>query len=392
MRIIMYAANLRHWGKLYPNAPFADVPSPAGTELAMLGVARGLARVGHRVTVFANCDGGSYDGVDYLSAEFAIPYLTTLDTDVVVSWQDASIFLYPLKTKLRVLMSQSSQLGLGQAAGAVDRYFAISRYSAQLLLESDAYADPDKLWITRNGHWPSRFNDGFPIIPTGRNHHQLVWMSSPDRGLHHLVPIFRLVRQRVPDATLAVCYEFDKTYESYKTTQPSGAYTRFLERARALKEEPGVEVVNHLSQPRLASLLMESGIMAYSCDPVRPTETYCNAVNEAMAAGMPVVISDADCLPENYGDFAAAVLPRPINHQDWANAIIQLMTDEEVYRDASYRSQRLAAQTSYDDVAREWEAFFQGYLTGNEVTPDRSLASVLELTTIDHKPLLEGIA
>lgn len=391
MRIAMVATGLRHWGKLFPNAPFADVPSPAGTEIAMMGVSRGLARAGHRVTVFANCDGGSYDGVDYLSGEFAIPYLTTLDTDVVVSWQDASIFLYPVKTKLRVVMSQSSQLGLGQAAEAVDRYFSISRYSAQLLLESDPYADPDKMWITRNGHWPSRFNDGFPIIPTGRNHHQLVWMSSPDRGLHHLVPIFRLVRQRVPDAKLTVCYEFDKTYESYTTTQPSSAYARYLERAKVLKEEPGVEMVNHLSQPRLASLLLDAGIMVYPCDPIRPTETYCNSVNEAMAAGMPAIISDADCLPENYGQFTT-VLPRPINHQKWADAIVELMTNEDTYREASYRSQRLAAHTSYDDVARDWEAFFHGYLTGKEVTPDRSLASVLETMTIDHKPLLEGIA
>lgn len=368
----MYATAMRHWGKLSPRCLFEDVPSPAGSEIAMMSVARELAARGHTVRVFADCDPGLYDGVEYLRAELALPLLTQVEHDVIVSWQDAGLFLYPVKAKLKVLMCQGSQLALGQASEHTDRYFAISRYSAKLLLESDAYASPDKMWVTRNGVYAKRFTPH-----SGHNRHQLVWASSPDRGLHHLVDIFEKVRAAVPDATLSVLYDFDRVYESYHNTLPGSAFCRYLEEAAVLKVGHGVEVLNHISQPQLAKLLSGAGIMAYPCDPIHPTETYCVAVNEAMAAGLPCVLSDADCLPENYGGHAL-ILKRPIDTSEWATHIVRLMTNREEY--ASYQDcgLQLAKETEPSGIAEEWEMFFDEYLTGRGTTPDRSLSARLD--------------
>lgn len=386
LHIVMYAAALRHWGALDPRSLSENVPSPAGTEIAMMGVARSLARRGHRVQVYASCVPGTYEGVEYVSADFAIPLLTTLESDIVVSWQDPNLFLFPLKTKLRVLMSQSTQLGVGQAADRIDRYFGISRFSAQELLNGDVYADPDKMWVTRNGVELSRFSafapkvreplvDAAELLPDKRRHH-MVWTSSPDRGLHHLVEIFKLLRESVPDATLDICYDFDKTRETYRNNLPGSAYVRWLEHAAQLKEQEGVRVLNHVSQPEIARLLSQAAVLAYPCDPIRQTETYCIAVTEAMAAGCAVVVSDADCLPENY-DTAALVLKRPINHGEWAVEIATLMTNDEVWANRVDAGLALAAQCSFDEVAWEWECFFESYLDGGLLTPDRSLAARL---------------
>jgi glycosyltransferase involved in cell wall biosynthesis len=382
LRIVMYAANLRHWGALDPKALFEDVPSPAGTEIAMMGVARSLAARGHRVTVFASCDGGTYDGVDYITPDLALPLLSTLESDVVVSWQDPSVFLYPIKTKLRILMSQSTQLGLGQTAERVDRYFSISKFSAETLLDGDPYADPSKMWITRNGIALERFhhfnrNGTLRYEPDkSERPHSLAWLSSPDRGLHHLVQIFEKVRAVVPDATFDVLYDFDRAYESYKNNMPGSAYVRWLDEAAKLKGMPGVRVLNHLSQPNVAELLSRTAVVAYPCDPVRATETYCISMTEAMAAGCAVVISDADCLPENYAN-AATILPRPIDHDAWAAEIIKLMTDEEYREGQMQKGLKLASTATFDEIAWEWESFFESYLDGGEIFPDMSLSARL---------------
>ena len=380
MRIVMYATNLRHWGKLNPKSLTEAVDSPAGTEIAMMGVARGLARLGHRVTVFAHTEGGTYDGVDYISADLALPLLTSVESDVVVAWQDAAIFLHPIKTKLRVLMSQSAHLGLGQATDKVDRYFGISRFSAKTLLDSDVYAQPEKMWVTRNGilteRFPFHYNDDQQTVQSFKQPHSLMWTSSPDRGLHHLVDIFAKVRAAVPDATLTVCYNFDKTFENFQRGMPGSAFVKNLEYAAKLKKTEGVRVLNHVSQPEIAKLLTQTAVLAYPCDPIRVTETYCIAVTEAMAAGCAVLVSDADCLPENYGEHAL-VLPRPIDHDAWAENIIALMTNPNAQFTLAQKGLRLAALCDFDMVAHEWADLFEGYLKGAETETDLSLASIL---------------
>jgi len=370
MRIALFGASMTHWGRLTPACLFEDVPSPAGSELSMLGIALALAKRGHEVKVFCDCEPGLYDGVEYYRPEMTLAILTAQEFDVLVSWQDAGVFMYPVKAKLKVLMSQSAHLGLGVAQDRVDRYFSISRFSAKTLLDSDPYADPSKMWVTRNGVFLDRYR-GFVHE---HNPKQLVWASSPDRGLHHLVDIFQLVRKEVPDATLTVCYNFDKAYNDYHKAFPGSAFVRHLEKAAQLKGMDGVEMVQHLSQPKLATLFSSAGVLAYPCDPLRATETYCTTVTDAMAAGLPVLISDADCLPENYGT-AALVLPRPIDHEVWAKEIVRLMTSPEAYAAMQAKSLRLASVTDVRFIAKEWEQFFLEFLDGHETTSDRSLAA-----------------
>lgn len=394
LHIVMYAANLRHWGKLNPHALLESVESPAGTEIAMMGTARALAQRGHRVTVFANCQGEVVDGVEYVDADLALTLLTTLGCDVLVSWQDATVFLHPVKAKLKVLMSQSSQLNVANAADVVDRYFGISRYSAKLLLDSDAYADPSKMWITRNGIITTRFSlhpddsdktlqENLHVLKTP---HSMVWSSSPDRGLHHLVDIFTKVRAAVPDATLTILYNFDKTLESYRTQMPGSAYVRWLEKAKELKCTDGVTVLNHVSQPEVARILERTEIYAYPCDPIKPTETYCIAASEALAAGCAAVISDADCLPENFGD-GAVVLPRPIDYNEWADTIVGLMSAPNARLKLVRRGLEVASRCDFREVALEWETLFESFLAGASSEVDYSLAARLERAGIRKEPL-----
>ena len=67
-------------------------------------------------------------------------------------------------------------------------------------------------------------------------------------------------------------------------------------------------------------------VQIHPCDPVKPSEFFCMSVLEAMAAGTPCVISDADALPELWSQ-AAIVLPRPIDYSEWTAEVEDLMDD-----------------------------------------------------------------
>lgn len=117
-------------------------------------------------------------------------------------------------------------------------------------------------------------------------------------------------------------------------------------------------VGKELSRAELISLQEEARVQIHPCDPRRPSEFFCMSVLEAMAAGTPCVISDADALPELWGD-AAIVLPRPIRIAQWVEEIERLMRDRAWWNRWSGAG-RAKAQ-SYD-----WSLVAQRYLDAME--------------------------
>jgi glycosyltransferase involved in cell wall biosynthesis len=77
------------------------------------------------------------------------------------------------------------------------------------------------------------------------------------------------------------------------------------------------------------------------------------AVCEAMAAGTPVVVSDADSMPELWGD-TALVLPRPIDYGLWYETVEDLLVDRAKWRRYSDAGIRKAAQFAWPLVAQRY--------------------------------------
>lgn len=80
------------------------------------------------------------------------------------------------------------------------------------------------------------------------------------------------------------------------------------------------------------------------------------AVLEALAAGTPCIISDADCLPELWGDVAYRVLGRPVDYSDWAGQIEELLEDRRAWKSASARGKLFAKSYDWANVARKYLA------------------------------------
>lgn len=344
-----------------PECFWEDIPSPAGTELGIYGTAEGLAGLGHLVDVYLpRIDPRRYRGVRYLAPE-SFPHR---EYDVVVSVHYAHPF-EKRHARLQVVLGPSQDLVGIERAPHVDRCMTYSRYVRdKLLARHPAYVD--KMWVTRNGEWLERYHTP---LERRRDYHRLVWASSPDRGLHHLVRILPRVRGHLPDVTLTVAYDFDHFIKT-TTHLPT---LKLLHAALPLKELSGVEFVGHLSQPRLAELLRTSGLLVYPND---VPENYGGIVNNALAAGLPALASDIGGIPELY---APAVIPlaHPVDEEEWADSILVLLEEEDIYFAHQRAGWDIAAGTDYSEVASEWEAFFTEYFAtdGHETVKDRGLAS-----------------
>ena len=121
-----------------------------------------------------------------------------------------------------------------------------------------------------------------------------------------------------------------------------------------LLTRPGVRVLGYLSEQELASAYANASVVCYPS----LEEGFGLPVLEAMAAGVPVVTSDASCLPEIAG--GAAILVDPLSPQSIAAGIRRALgenAEERTNRIAHGR--RVAAGFSWNEAAKQYVAIYR---------------------------------
>lgn len=125
-----------------------------------------------------------------------------------------------------------------------------------------------------------------------RNLKRVVYTSSYDRGLEHLLSMWGDVKQAVPEAELHIFYGwllFDRFYAS----NPSSMAWK----QRQLEKMADVGAVDHgrVPQKELAEFMKESGVWAY---PTHFGEINCISAIKAQAYGCEPVVVDYAALKE----------------------------------------------------------------------------------------------
>ena len=213
----------------------------------------------------------------------------------------------------------------------VDLFAFPSEHHMNFMVQ-DAGLDPSRCTVFSNSI-NLEFYDGEEV----RDPHQMVYCSSPDRGLHWLLGIFPQVRKAVPDAKLNIYYKVIPWYERIKNIwDPNDSTIHPLaNRARYIKEcldrlgvngENGVTLVGPTPNKVMARELMKAGVFTYPCDTVRYTEGYSVSILDACAAGCVPVISDRDAIGSVYKG-VAHILPGPVVQKTWVDVIVTAMTD-----------------------------------------------------------------
>jgi glycosyltransferase involved in cell wall biosynthesis len=357
MSIIFWMPDIGSWQPINPLTPFAN--ALGGRETACVRLAQELAKLGCTVGVVTKTTASTtiqYEEIDWIPVDgFNKRFIA--DYDVLVSMENADIFRRVRARELNILHYQCTypQTPVGDLDKHIDHYFLISRYQQFTLRSQDPMINPDKCVVFGNGVDLERYDSLNVKKKPGR----MVWSSAPDRGLMHILRWWPRLKAEFPELNLRVFYDIEKNLGPWAWTMQLQA--EWYHQCREGVLQPGIQYMGPVDQKLLARFQKESEVFLYPCDPSAPTETFCITALENAAAGVPMILSTADCLQEIYGGKrdCAWFLPVPIMDSDWIGAFSELYRDKDRLHqnDASARS--VAEMFTWKNIAKSWYEFLK---------------------------------
>lgn len=332
------------WGELTPAVLNSD-HMVGGAEASLIYISRGLAKLGHRVVVFSHVcpHEQTYDGVIWRPADMYNPRACY---DALILWDNSEICQYDPCAHTVILAARCNTQPHLRDHYRIDWAVMLSDWQRKTLCQQYRVLSTEYSEVIGNGVDLARYAEKIEPIPN-----RIIYCASPDRGLHHLLRMWPKIRERIPNAELHVYYSFGG-FERSKWRMDAYAATWWYVKTHL--GQPGVFNHGPVGKQTLAREQMKASLMVYPSDLFVDGETFCTVILECMAAGTPTLISDATALPGVYGD-AAAILPRPIEDDQWIEAIVKLLTDEEVRRKYIERGKKFASLHSWERVVMAWD-------------------------------------
>ncbi|KKK55280.1 hypothetical protein LCGC14_3076120, partial [marine sediment metagenome] len=186
MRIFV-VSGYGYWGHFLPTDLGGEDVQVGGGETAMVQLSKQLAKLGHQVIVFHDIERpGKYDGVDYLPTQMFMYLATQMEHDVLVTWDYPPVFRFADRGKVHVVAYQLNDTVVGIYDHVIDRYFHPSEWHLERFqkLYPEIAKSKCRPRMT-NGIDPTRY-----LGDVERNPKRVIYSSSPDRGLHHLLRIW----------------------------------------------------------------------------------------------------------------------------------------------------------------------------------------------------------
>ncbi len=369
------------YGRDAPLDPARALEGPlSGIRAAAVALCAALARRGHDVHFFSpGARPGRYDGVAFHDrGEFAT-LAARFEADVLIAIPEILPMLMPLRTRARVVWTGNAfaagdsllaarwdwapEIGragrtarlysIGLLDSSIDAYIVKSCWQADYVSRSLSIA-PEKFLVAFNGVPLEHYRGPAPR----RHRHRLVYASQARRGLDVLLHLFPTIRAAVPSAELHVFgYEYDAPH---RPPDLPGA------------RQPGVHWRGALPKARLAQELRSAAIMAYPC---RFKETFCTAVAEAQAAGLPVVTSNRAALSERVssdidGFLVAMDSEEPSYRTAFVDAVVRLLRDDELWIRMGRSAQEKAFRVyDWERIALIWEQYLYQLTAGRRSAP-----------------------
>jgi predicted SAM-dependent methyltransferase/glycosyltransferase involved in cell wall biosynthesis len=255
-----------------------------GSETMMIKMARGLAKRGHRVRVYA-AGSGTFDGVEYHPLE----EFDEKKCDVLIVSRYAPYLAdHYCQARLKYLWLHDicAVNGSNEMFLKADKILCLSHWHKQNVMGVHNLPS-EHIRVTRNGI------DLHKCHQLHRNPHRAINASSPDRSWPVLLTVWPRIKEQVPDAELHLYYGFANWKKMAVNDPAQMALIQRLE--EQVQNTPGVIYHGRVNESELSEAYCKSGAMLY---PTFFTETSC--LNQMMsdAAGCHSVVSNIAALKE----------------------------------------------------------------------------------------------
>lgn len=354
-----------------PGLPFNgqsfDKLSIGGSESAGYYMARALAKLGHRVTCFANTPPVRCPDVDYLPISMFKQFIEFTVHDVCIVQRAPELFSTQHKARYAALWCHDLALKRQQAsvlgtAWNFDKVFVLSQFQREQY--KTTYDLPDEiLFNTRNGvdlETVERVKKALlEKEDYQRNPLSLVYSARPERGVDVLLgEIMPRILRYEPNAKLYL-----STYNN-PVDHLSEFYKHCANLARPLGDR--VVMLGHLTKEKLYEVYHAAGMYVYPVpSKMAPgfDEISCISAMEAQACGLPFIGSARGALPETLAPGAGALISEavhtPAYYDAFADACLKLMRSPFDWEQASNAGLEHAKSLDWDGVAREWTELFE---------------------------------
>jgi glycosyltransferase involved in cell wall biosynthesis len=375
-----------------------------GIKSAILGLSTALAGRGHEVHVFGHrLTAKEWDGVQFHDREGFAAFARETTADVLIAVPEVLSLMLPLRAKARVVWTGNAHRGGDCALVAQPDPRVRSRDSVRLRLYGLNLLDGHYDRIVVKSEWQAGYlaeelgisRDLFRVRyngvrlelyggpPPPRHRSRLIYASQARRGLDVLLEVFPRIRERVPDATLHIV-----GYE------PTASGRNGLDNSH-----PGVVWRGTLGKAELAHELRSAALLAYPCT---LKETFCTAVAEAQAAGLPVVTTDRAALSERVSHGADGLLvpgsPHEPGYQSaFVDHVVRLLRDARTRQEMSEHARSKAHRDyHWGRIAALWEEDLLRLTSERLPTTPPLLPNLVDtqalLTCDDGSPVDEGVA
>jgi len=317
-----------------------------GAEAAFLSLAEAFAARGHAVRVCNNCAAPlTRNGVEWTPIASGVPE----ECDLYIGNRGHRLIGLAPRARGRAFW-------LHNPGGYLlkPRYlWPLLRFRPVLVLTGPYHASTVPWWVPATGR---------TIIPYGlaREYREAaprtdvprpvaIFTSNPLRGLGWLLDLWsERIHPAVPGAELHI-YAGPQVYGSVGARK-AAQMTAVLARADALVDK-GVSRHAPVPKPELVGKLRAARVMLYPGD---ANETFCLAVAEAQALGLPAVVMRLGSLPERVEDGITGTVVD--NDDAFAAAALALLTDDPLWRSRHRAAIGRQKGLSWDEVAARFEA------------------------------------
>lgn len=188
-----------------------------------------------------------------------------------------------------------------------------------------------------------------------RNQYLMVYGSSYDRGLEHLLKMWPDIKKEVPKAELRVFYGWNLFDVGYADNPERMAWK---EKMNKLMEQPGITHLGRISHEAVKVEFENAGVWAY---PTHFGEISCITAMKAQRYGAIPCVIDYAALKETvqYGIKIKGDIYDQETKDLYKNALIGLLNDKKYQEDIRPEMMEWAKHFSWENVAKQWDEEFK---------------------------------